>query len=63
MGCRLAWRQLSASVIVPTGAADRNSTHSVVAESGSSKISVDTDVSLLSDRFNAMYAIDTLRAR
>jgi len=42
-GCRLAWRQPSASVIVPAGAADRNSTHSAVAASGSRRIPVDTD--------------------
>lgn len=53
LGCRLAWCQLSASVIVPAGAADRNSTHlGVVGSRFSSKIPVGTGVGLLSDRFN-----------
>lgn len=57
-GCRLASCQLSASVIVPVGAADKNSTHlGVWGSRYSSKIPVGTDVSLLSDRFNITWSI------
>lgn len=60
LGCRLAWCQLSASVIVPAGAADKNSTHLSVAGGGCgpSKIPVNTNISLMSDRVNITRVID-----
>jgi len=43
----------SASVIIPAGVSDKNSTHLGVVENRLSlKIPVGTDVSLLSDQFN-----------